>query len=336
MAILVTGGAGFIGSHTIVALHNAGFETVIIDDFSNSEPSSLDGIEAIIGLKPTFYKANLLEEKVLDQIFTKHTIEGVIHFAASKAVGESVADPLKYYINNVAGTAALLKAMQKAGVKNIVFSSSCTVYGQPEALPVTETSPIQVATSPYGNTKQIGEEMLHDVVKSALPINAISLRYFNPIGAHESTLIGELPKGEPANLVPYITQTVAGKRTQLQVFGNDYPTADGTAIRDYIHVVDLAEAHLAAVKLLFAQIGTGFYDTFNIGTGQGSSVLEVINAFEDITGQKINYTIKPRRTGDVVAVYASVSKASEILQWKTRYSLKEALASAWAWEQKLI
>jgi UDP-glucose 4-epimerase len=339
MNILVTGGAGFIGSHTIVELDKVGFNCIIIDDFSNSELSVLSGLENLIGKKPKLYQANCGNSEVLNTVFSEQKIDGVIHFAASKAVGESVEKPLKYYENNVSATINLLKAMLNHGVSNLVFSSSCTVYGQPETLPVTEETPIQPAVSPYGNTKQICEEIISDTVKAEASLRAISLRYFNPIGAHESALIGELPKGVPANLIPYITQVGAGLRPQLQVFGDDYPTKDGTCVRDYIHVVDLAKAHVAAVKLLLENEKmdqTKRYCVFNIGTGVGNTVLEVIKTFEEVTGTPFDYVIKPRREGDVTAVYADVSLAKTELNWQTVKTLKDALTDAWRWQLTLI
>ncbi len=335
MTILVTGGAGFIGSHTVVCLQNAGFEVVILDNFSNAEPFVLEAISEISGKRAKFYEGNCNDAPLLQQIFAEQQIDGVIHFAAAKAVGESVENPLKYYANNVAATVVLLQQMQVAGISNIVFSSSCTVYGEPKSLPVTEQSEIQVANSPYGNTKQICEEILKDTAASAQPIKAIALRYFNPIGAHESSLIGELPKGTPNNLVPFITQVAIGKRPALQVFGNDYPTPDGSCIRDYIHVVDLAEAHMAALDVLLKNNEAAYFDYVNIGTGKGSSVLEVIETFEKISGAPLNYVIKPRRSGDVIAVYADVEKAKRLLGWQAKKTLADALADAWSWEKKL-
>jgi UDP-glucose 4-epimerase len=335
MNILVTGGAGFIGSHTIVELHNAGYSCIIIDDFSNSEQTVLKGIEKLIGSKPKTYVGNCGDETLLNRIFSEQKIDGVIHFAASKAVGESVAKPLKYYRNNVAATVILLEVMLANKVSNFVFSSSCTVYGQPLELPVTEQTPIQPANSPYGNTKQICEEIISDTVLANTDFKAISLRYFNPIGAHESVLIGELPKGTPANLIPYITQVAAGLRPALQVFGDDYPTPDGTCIRDYIHVVDLAKAHVAAIDLLVKNKADAPYKVFNIGTGRGNSVMEVIKTFEEITGKPFSYKIMPRREGDVTAVYADVSLAKNELGWQTEKTLKEALTDSWNWQLSL-
>lgn len=336
MKILVTGGAGFIGSHTVVELHNAGFETVLVDNFSNSEKSAITGIETIIGQSVTLYEGDISEASTWDTLFTEQKIDGIIHFAANKAVGESVVNPLKYYKNNISATVLMLQKMLEYGVNNLVFSSSCTVYGQPDTLPVTENSAVQPAMSPYGNTKQVCEEIIKDTVNSENNFHAISLRYFNPIGAHESVLIGELPLGVPANLVPFLTQSVAGLRGALAVFGDDYPTPDGTAVRDYIHVVDLAKAHVSALDLLLKQGEGQYYDYFNIGTGQGSSVLNVINAFEAATGLKVDYSIKPRRDGDVVAVYADCTKSNEVLGWKTEKTLADALGDAWNWQKKLI
>jgi UDP-glucose 4-epimerase len=336
MNILVTGGAGFIGSHTIVELSKEGFNCIILDDFSNSEASVLTGIEKLIGKKPLCYIGNCNDNSILNQIFSENKIDGVIHFAASKAVGESVENPLKYYRNNVSATVTLLEKMLEYGVSNLVFSSSCTVYGQPDILPVTEQSPIKPAASPYGNTKQICEAIISDTVFANSNFKAVSLRYFNPIGAHESALIGELPKGVPSNLIPYIMQVGAGLRPKLQVFGNDYLTPDGTCIRDYIHVVDLAKAHVAAIKLVINNNEKADnYKVFNIGTGKGNSVLEVIKTFEEITGKPFNFEIKPRREGDVTAVYADVKLAEKTLNWKTEKSLKTALQDAWRWQLSL-
>ena len=335
MKILVTGGAGFIGSHTVVELYNAGFESIILDNFSNSEKKALAGIEQIIGKSVKYYEADINDTQTWDKIFSEQKIDGIIHFAAAKAVGESVEKPLKYYRNNVSATVLMLEKMAEHGVNNLVFSSSCTVYGEPDSLPVTEDSIVKPATSPYGNTKQICESIIRDTVQSTNDFHAIALRYFNPIGAHESCLIGELPLGVPANLVPFLTQSVAGIRGQLSVYGNDYPTPDGTAVRDYIHVVDLAKAHVSALNLLLKQPEERYYDFFNIGTGTGSSVLEVITAFETATSLKVDYAIKPRREGDVVAVYADCSKSKQILNWQTEKSLKEALGDAWKWQQSI-
>lgn len=334
--ILVTGGTGYIGSHTTVELIQAGYQVISIDNLSNSNIEVLDGIEAITGIRPIFYEADCNDEAVIEHIFKTHPgIQGVIHFAASKAVGESVHKPLHYYKNNILSLIVLLEAMQRHGTKGIVFSSSCTVYGQPEILPVTEEAPIQVALSPYGNTKQINEEIIRDTCAVVPAIKAISLRYFNPIGAHESALIGELPNGVPQNLIPYITQTAIGLRESLSVYGDDYPTPDGTCIRDYIHVVDLAEAHLAALEYILQGKIQGNYEVFNVGTGKGSSVLEVIKAFEKVSGQSLPYKIVGRRAGDVIAAYADTHKVNEVLGWKAKQTLEDALLSAWNWEQKL-
>ncbi|MFD0835936.1 UDP-glucose 4-epimerase GalE [Mariniflexile aquimaris] len=334
--VVVTGGLGFIGSHVVVELQNEGFEVVIIDNLSNSSIEVLKGITAITGKQPLFEKLDLREkESVIDFFKRHHDIIGVIHFAASKAVGESVNLPLLYYENNLSTLIYILQELQKKEAANFIFSSSCTVYGQADTLPITESAPIKEAESPYGNTKQIGEEIIRDTCKVTETLNAIALRYFNPIGAHESAKIGELPIGTPQNLVPFITQTGIGLREQLSVFGNDYPTVDGTCIRDYIHVVDLAKAHVAALKRLIDGNNADNYEVFNIGTGKGSSVLEVINAFEEVSNQKLNYKIVDRRAGDVVAAYADTSKANNILCWKAKLNLKDALASAWKWQQRI-
>lgn len=335
MKILVTGGIGFIGSHTVVALGEAGYEPIIIDNLSNSELFILERIEQILGRKIPFYQGDCCDSLFLDHIFAEHQIEGVIHFAAYKAVGESVEKPLLYYENNLLSLITLLKAMQKHQVTRLVFSSSCTVYGQAEELPVTEDSPIMPANSPYGNTKQIGEEILRDVAASGVNLASIALRYFNPIGAHPSGLIGELPRGVPNNLVPFITQTAAGLRKELQVFGNDYPTPDGTCIRDYIHVCDLAEAHVKALAYLAKQ-NPPYYDFINVGTGTGASVMQIIETFERVTEQKIPYKIAPRRKGDVTAIYADVQKAKRVLAWEARKTIGEALADTWRWQLSLL
>lgn len=331
--ILVTGGLGYIGSHVVVELQKEGFEVAIIDNLSNSSIEVLDGITAITGKKPVFEKLDLRNKTSVVDFFQKYPdINGVIHFAASKAVGESVNIPLTYYENNLNSLIFILQELIKKDNANFIFSSSCTVYGQADTLPISETAPIKEAESPYGNTKQIGEEILKDTCSVTPALKAIALRYFNPIGAHDSGKIGELPIGTPQNLVPFITQTGAGLRAQLSVFGNDYPTIDGTCIRDYIHVVDLAHAHIAALKRLINNDDTSNYDVFNIGTGQGSSVMEVILAFEEVANQKLNYKIVGRRQGDVIAAYADTSKANNILGWKSKYSLKDALLSSWNWE----
>ena len=335
MKILVTGGLGFIGSHTVVELQNEGFEVVAIDNLSNSSIDVLDGIERITQKKPLFENIDLRDKLAVQDFFKKYQdIAGVIHFAASKAVGESVENPLLYYENNINSLVYLLQELQKKPESYFIFSSSCTVYGQAEKMPITENAPVQQAMSPYGNTKQIGEEIITDVAKVS-NINSILLRYFNPIGAHDSAEIGELPIGVPQNLVPFITQTAYGLREKLAVFGNDYPTIDGTAVRDYIHVVDLAKAHVVALKRLLNKQNTDKVETFNLGTGKGSSVLEVIKAFEKVSGQKLNYQIVGRREGDITEAYANTEKANSILGWKTALSLEEALASAWKWGNKV-
>ena len=331
--ILVTGGTGYIGSHTSVELINEGFEVVIIDNLYNSEAEVVDGIEKITGVRPFLEIFDLCEKEKVD-LFLKNNkdIEAIIHFAAYKAVGESVCKPLDYYRNNLVSLINLLDAMQKYGICNIVFSSSCTVYGQPEILPVTEEAPLQMAMSPYGNTKQIGEEIIRDTTISKDNIKAISLRYFNPIGAHSSALIGELPRGVPENLVPYITQTAIGLRDELKVFGDDYDTPDGSCIRDYLHVSDLAKAHVVAVKRLIGNINKKNYEVFNLGTGKGVSVLEAIQSFEKISGVKLKYKIAGRREGDIVKIWADPSLANMELGWKTEYTLDDSMKSAWAWE----
>ena len=335
MKVLVTGGLGFIGSHTVVELQNKGFEVIIIDNLSNSSEAVLKGIYAITGKEPLFEKLDLREKSLVQDFFRKHTdISGVIHFAASKAVGESVTNPLLYYENNIASLVYLLQELEKKPEANFIFSSSCTVYGQADVMPIDENAPIKPAMSPYGNTKQIGEEIITDVVKVS-NINAILLRYFNPIGAHPSAEIGELPIGVPQNLVPFITQTGMGLRKELMVYGNDYPTPDGTCIRDYIHVVDLAKAHVVALQRLLEKKNTNTIEIYNLGTGVGSSVLEVISSFEKVSGNPFPYKIVDRREGDVTQAYASTDKANSILGWKTESSLDEAMESAWKWEQKV-
>ncbi|WP_396171790.1 UDP-glucose 4-epimerase GalE [Flavobacterium sp.] len=335
MKILVTGGLGFIGSHTVVELQNQGFEVVIIDDLSNSSEEVLKGIVAITNKKPLFEKLDLREKGKVQEFFKKHRdISGVIHFAASKAVGESVENPLLYYENNINSLVYLLQELQKLPEANFIFSSSCTVYGQAEKMPITENASIQLAMSPYGNTKQIGEEIITDTAK-VTNINAILLRYFNPIGAHPSAEIGELPIGVPQNLVPFITQTGFGLRKELSVYGNDYPTLDGTAVRDYIHVVDLAKAHVIAMKRLLDKKNLDKVEVFNLGTGTGSTVLEVIQAFEKVSGQKLPYKIVARREGDITSAYANTDKANDVLGWKAESTLEQAMESAWKWEQKV-
>jgi UDP-glucose 4-epimerase len=333
--VLVTGGLGFIGSHTVVELHNAGFEAVIIDNLSNSSISVLDGIERIIGYKPFFQNIDLRDKVAVQQFFAQHQdLVGVIHFAASKAVGESVENPLLYYENNLNTLVYILQELSQTPEANFIFSSSCTVYGQAEKMPITEDASVQPAMSPYGNTKQIGEEIITDTTK-VTNINAILLRYFNPVGAHPSAEIGELPNGVPQNLVPFITQTGMGLRQQLSVYGDDYPTPDGTAIRDYIHVVDLAKAHVVALQRLLNKQNLEKVETFNLGTGTGSSVLEVIQAFEKVSGKKLPYQIVGRREGDITSAYANTDKANTVLGWKAELTLEESLASAWKWEQKI-
>ena len=335
MKILVTGGLGFIGSHTVVELQNEGFEVIVVDNLSNTSLSVLDGIQNITGCVPAFEQLDLRDKQKVNDFFKRHAdIEGVIHFAASKAVGESVGNPLLYYENNINVLVYILQELEKKATANLIFSSSCTVYGQAETMPITEDSSVQTAMSPYGNTKQIGEEIITDVAK-ATHINAILLRYFNPIGSHPSAEIGELPLGVPQNLVPFITQTGIGLRQELSVYGNDYPTPDGTAVRDYIHVVDLAKAHVIAMQRLLNKKNVAKVETFNLGTGKGSSVLEVIHAFEKVSGQKLPYKIVARREGDITEAYANTHKANTILGWKAESTLEEAMASAWKWEQKI-
>lgn len=333
--ILVTGGTGYIGSHTVVELYEAGYTPIIIDNLSNSNIGVLGQIEKITGQKPAFYNFDLCDEaKVKEFIEENKDIQGVIHFAAYKAVGESVNKPLKYYHNNFFSLINLLNAYIDKEI-NFVFSSSCTVYGQPDQNPVTESAEVKKAESPYGNTKQVSEEILKETANSHPNFNIISLRYFNPVGAHKSALIGELPLGIPQNLVPFITQSAIGKRDKITVFGDDYDTQDGSAIRDYIHVVDLAKAHVAAIKLLEEKDSKSNYDVFNIGTGNGYSVLEVIKAFEESTGEKLNFAIGPRRTGDIEKVWGDVSKSEQQLNWKAELKIDEMMRSAWAWERYL-
>ena len=331
--ILVTGGLGFIGSHTVVELQNEGFEVIIIDDLSNTTMDVLENITTITGKKPTFFNIDTRIKSDLKTFFDNNIIDGIIHFAAFKAVGESMSKPLDYYENNLSSLIYLLQEMRDRNLDNFIFSSSCTVYGQADELPVTEKAPVKAAESVYGNTKQIGEEIIRDA-SNAHKINSIALRYFNPIGAHPSIKIGELPLGVPQNLIPFITQTAAGIRKELAVFGDDYPTPDGTAVRDYIHVVDLAKAHIAALKRLMEKRNKTTFEYFNIGTGKGSSVLEIINAFEKVNNLKLNYKIVGRREGDIVAAYADTTTANKELNWKTEISLEEALASAWQWQLK--
>jgi UDP-glucose 4-epimerase len=334
--ILVTGGTGYIGSHTAVELINEGFDVVIIDNLYNSEAEVADSIHNITGFKPQLQVFDLCDKEKTDAFFIKNKdISAVIHFAAYKAVGESVNKPLDYYRNNLLSLVNLLSAMKQNGIPHFVFSSSCTVYGQPEKLPVTEDAPLQPATSPYGNTKQVGETIIRDTTISDKNIKAISLRYFNPIGAHPSALIGELPRGVPENLVPYITQTAYGLRDELSVFGNDYDTPDGSCIRDYLHVVDLAKAHVVAVKRLIEGRNKKNYEVFNLGTGTGVSVLEAIKSFERVSGIKLKYKIVGRRAGDIEKIWADPSYANKELGWKTISSLDEAMKTAWIWEKKI-
>jgi|TARA_B110000971_G_scaffold149117_1_gene152432 UDP-glucose 4-epimerase len=331
--ILVTGGLGFIGSHTVVELQNEGFDVVIIDDLSNTTLKVLDSITEITGIRPTFHNIDLRIKNDVKAFFEMHKMDGIIHFAAFKAVGDSVQNPLDYYENNIGSLVYILQEIRDRKLDNFIFSSSCTVYGQADELPITENAPIKKAESTYGNTKQIGEEIIQDTCK-AHKLNAIALRYFNPIGAHESIKIGELPLGVPQNLIPFVTQTAAGIRKELSVYGDDYPTADGTAVRDYIHVVDLAKAHIAALQRLINKNNKQNFEFYNVGTGIGSSVLEVINTFEKASGKPLNYKIVGRREGDITAAYANTAKANKELNWKTEKSLAEGLASAWKWQQQ--
>ena len=336
--VLVTGGTGFIGSHTTVELQQAGYDVVIVDNLSNSNADVVDGIEKITGIRPAFEKVDCLDKDALEGVFKKYpSISGIIHFAASKAVGESVEKPLLYYRNNIVSLVNILELMPKYDVKGIIFSSSCTVYGQPdpENLPVTEQAPIKKAESPYGNTKQINEEIIADTIKSGSPINAVILRYFNPIGAHPSAIIGELPNGVPANLIPYITQTAIGIRPQLSVFGNDYNTPDGTCIRDFIYVVDLAKAHVCAMARILDGKSEDSVEIFNIGTGSGVSVQQLIDTFEKCTGVKLNYKVVGRRAGDIEKIWGNVDKANNVLGWKAVHTLEDALSSAWKWQLHL-
>ena len=337
--ILVTGGTGFIGSHTTVELIEAGYQVVIVDNLSNSKADSIDGIERITGVRPAFEQVDCCDKPALEAVFQKYpAIEGIIHFAASKAVGESVEKPLLYYRNNITSLVNLLELMPKYDVKGIIFSSSCTVYGQPTAenLPVTEEAPIQKALSPYGNTKQINEEIIQDYVHSGAPIKSIILRYFNPIGAHPTAEIGELPNGVPMNLIPFVTQTAIGIREQLKIFGNDYNTADGTCIRDYIYVVDLAKAHVKAMERVLDKPECEKVEVFNIGTGTGWSTLQVVEGFEKATGVKLNWTYAPRREGDIEKVWGNVDKANKVLGWKAEADIEDVLRSAWKWQEKSL
>jgi UDP-glucose 4-epimerase len=334
--ILVTGGVGYIGSHTVVELIESGFEVIIIDNLSNSNMNALDGIEEITGKRPLFEKLDVCNKSQLSSFFEKYTgIGAIIHFAAFKAVYESVSNPLKYYFNNLVSTINLLEFMKKKDIPYMVFSSSCTVYGQPDELPVSEKAPVKKATSPYANTKQIMEEIISDALLSTSSLKAISLRYFNPIGAHPSALIGELPTGVPDNLIPFITQTAIGIRDEIKVFGDDYNTPDGSAIRDYLHVVDLAKAHVVALQRLLKKQSKANYEIFNLGTGKGVSVLEAIESFERATGEKPNYKIVDRRPGDVEKVWGDTSYANKELGWKAERNLDDAMLSAWNWEKYL-
>ena len=335
--ILVTGGTGFIGSHTTVELQQAGYDVVIVDNLSNSNAEVVDGIEQITGIRPAFEKVDCCDKQALEAVFAKYKdIKGIIHFAASKAVGESVEKPLLYYRNNIVSLLNLLELMPVYGVKGFIFSSSCTVYGQPtkEHLPVTEDAPIQEACSPYGNTKQINEEIIRDYIHSGAPIKSVILRYFNPIGAHPSALIGELPNGVPNNLIPFVTQTAMGIRQELKIFGNDYDTPDGTCIRDYIYVVDLAKAHVKAMQRVL-DMDTEPIEYFNVGTGRGVSTYEVVDKFEKATGVKVNWSYAPRREGDIEKVWANPDKANNVLGWKAEANLEDTLRSAWNWQLKL-
>ncbi len=332
--VLVTGGAGFIGSHTVVELFNAGYEPVILDNFSNSDRSVITKVESIIGSKLSTYEGNFQDEKLLAKIFSVEKPDNVIHFAAYKSPNESLSRPLDYYENNVEGLIKLLKIMQKSEITNLVFSSSAVVYGQSRKMPLTEKSPTKPPPSPYGATKQMGEIIIKDSAAAHSGLKAVSLRYFNPIGAHPSGLIGERPSGAPANLVPFMTEVAARIRPVLNIFGNDYPTKDGTCVRDFIHVVDLARAHVKALDYLLQQRG-GFYDVFNVGTGKGTTVLDAVKEFQKATGQKLNYKIAPQRKGDIVVSYASAEKAKSLLGWEAEKTLSEALADAWRWQQTL-
>ncbi|MBE6202924.1 MAG: UDP-glucose 4-epimerase GalE [Rikenellaceae bacterium] len=330
--VLVTGGAGYIGSHTAVELINAGYEVIIVDNLSNSDRSSLAGIAAITGVTPTFVEADCCDREAMERLFAEHDFQSVIHFAAFKAVGESVAEPLKYYQNNIGSLVNILDLMRRYERRNIVFSSSATVYGDADVLPVTERTPRKPATSPYGNTKQMAEDILRDSVAAVEHLNGIALRYFNPIGAHPSALIGELPRGVPNNLVPYITQTAAGVRECLSIFGDDYPTPDGSCLRDYIDIVDLARAHVVAIDRMVEGRNKEAFEIFNVGTGRPVSVFELVHGFEEANNLKLNYKVAPRRAGDVTAVWADTTLANEELGWRAERELTDTLRSAWAWE----
>jgi len=333
--VLVTGGCGYIGSHTVVELQKEGFEVYIMDNLVNSDIKVLEGIEAITGIKPVFEEADLCDREKLEAFFSLNPdIGSIIHFAAYKAVGESVEKPLMYYYNNLVSLMNMLRCMQVYNIPSMVFSSSCTVYGQPARLPVSEDSPVQEAASPYGNTKQVGEEIIRDTMLSCRELKAVSLRYFNPIGAHPSAHIGELPQGIPENLVPYITQTAAGIRDELKVYGDDYDTPDGTAIRDYLHVVDLAQAHVVALRRLLEDRNRENYEVFNLGTGKGVSVFEAIESFERVAGKKLKYRVVGRRPGDIEKIWADPTRANKEMKWSTKYTLDDAMKSAWEWELK--
>jgi len=335
MKILINGGTGYIGSHTTVELFNAGHTPVIVDNFSNSKKWIIDRIEQITNKRPMVYEGNCTDIDFMNNVFEKEgNIEGVIHFTAFKAVGESIEKPIPYYRNNLDSLLVLLEAMQKHDVANIVFSSSATVYGEPDTNPLTENSPRKQATNPYGNTKLIAEDILKDLVTSKANIKTIPLRYFNPIGAHASHLIGELPSSIPSNLVPYITQTAAGIRDELTIFGDDYNTPDGTCLRDFIHVVDLAKAHIATLEYLKKQ-NSPFFDVFNVGTGNGTSVMELINTFEKVNNTKVKYVIGPRRTGDVESCWADTTKINKIMNWKSEKSISDAMKDSWEWQKTL-
>ncbi len=334
--ILVTGGTGYIGSHTAVELQNAGYEVIIVDNLSNSTADSIGGIERITGTRPVFENIDCNDEAALRKVFEKHSpISGIIHFAASKAVGESVEKPLLYYKNNLVSLINLLEVMPEFNVKGIVFSSSCTVYGEPDVNPIDETAPIKPAASPYGNTKQINEEIIQDFVASGANIKSIILRYFNPVGAHPTAELGELPNGVPQNLVPFITQTAMGIRKELSVFGDDYDTPDGSCIRDFIDVVDLAKAHVIAIERMLQDKSQDKVEVFNLGTGNGVSVLELINVFEKVSGVKLNYKVVGRRTGDIIKIWAQPSKANNVLGWTAKEPIENTMAAAWKWQQKL-
>ena len=330
--VLVAGGAGYIGSHTAVELINAGYEVIVVDNFSNSDASSLDGIQKITGIAPTFIEADCCDKEAMRRIFEAYDFDSAIHFAAFKAVGESVAEPMKYYRNNLVSLVNILELMKEYGRKNVVFSSSATVYGDADVLPVTELTPRKPATSPYGNTKQMSEDILRDMVAATEGFSGIALRYFNPIGAHPTALIGELPRGVPNNLVPYITQTAAGIRECLSIFGDDYPTPDGSCLRDYIDIVDLARAHVHAIDRMVNQRNSERYEVFNIGTGKPVSVFELVRGFEQANDLKLNYKVAPRRAGDVTAVWADTTRANETLGWHAERELRDTLRAAWAWE----